>query len=490
MNISFSGSVLFLKTQLATLTGTTAAATTGFVGMGGGATVAAGGVGLLSKALSVFKLALAATGIGLAAVIIGEIASAFIQASDASEGSVVGLDAVTDAEEKLIAETKAAKEELMAFIKQGLEPIADSVKAQDSLFNLGKALKENGAAWDEYSVSGRANITALQSTIESYVTAFGGDAQLLANNLLALREYMIQMGMGGALAFDMLDMAIAETGVVAQKAVINFASLDSGFKSVSTGAGKAQTALEKMTKAFEKAFEKLDATTDLETSFDSLGKSLEENGKAVNSFTDTGRSNLKSLRDVIFSLKDSLAGSPQSLANNLASLRQAMIRLGITSQTAFEMVDQAIKATGKSGTATSDVIQAMVDTINEAGQASKKLTTITDYVSDLASVLDDALNNRYARQDARDSISSAWDAIAESAETARRSIDEANASINEMGANRSVLEYQLRVAIRYGDTLRAEALRAQIARTESDIAEKQQEIADAQQITNKIIVIN
>jgi TP901 family phage tail tape measure protein len=490
LGISLGGSITYLKTQLATLTGTAAVTTTGFVGMGAGAGVASAGVGTLSKSLGVLKLAMAATGIGLIAVVIGEIASAFIQAADASEGAVVGLDEVSDAARKVVEETAAAKAELMAFIKQGLEPIADSVKAQDSLFNLGKALRQNGQDWDEYSASGRANITALQSTIESFVTAFGGDAQVLADNLLALREYMIQMGMGGAIAFEMLDIAIAETGTVAKNTLVNFTSLDTGFKTISSGAGKAKTALEKMTEAFEKAFENIDATVNIEDLLDGFGKSLTENGNRIDAFSDSGRANFNSLRDVIFGLKDTLAGNPQSLANTLASLREAMIRVGITSGVAFQAVDTAMKATGKSGRATAEVINALVGTISQAAQEAKKLTTITDYVSDLSSVLSAALQNRYARQDARDSISSAWDAIAESASGATQAIEEATRAINDMRSTRGVLEYQLKVAIRYGDTLRAEAIRARISQVDSEMIAKREEVTKAQEAANKTLVGN
>lgn len=490
MNISLGGSFTFLKTQLATLTGASAGTTAGFVGMGAGAGVAAAGVGGLSKSLGVLKLAMASTGIGLIAVIIGEVASAFIQAADESNGAVVGLDEVSNAAREVAAEAAAAKSELMEFIKQGLEPLADSVKAQNSLFNLGKALQENGQDWDEYSVGGRENITTLQSTIESFVSAFGGDAQLLANNLLALRDYMIQMGMGGATAFAMLDLAIAETGVVAQKALVNFTSLDSGFKTISTGAGKAKTALEKMTEAFEKAFENLDATVNIEDAIDNLGNSLVKNGRSFDTFTEKGRANFGSLRDVIFGLKDTLAGNPQSLANTLASLREAMIRVGITSATAFEQVNIAMKATGKTGVATTEVINALAASITQAGEEAKELRTITDYVSDLSTVLKDALNNRYARQDARDSISSAWEAIAESARDAAKAIDEANSSIQGLRATRGVLEYQLKVAIRYGDTLRAEAIRNRLSEIDTEMTEKRQQLSEAQEESNKSLVGN
>jgi TP901 family phage tail tape measure protein len=490
MNISFGGSVLFVKTQLAALAGTTAAATTGFVGMGAGAGVAAGGVTGLSRALGVLRLALAATGVGLVAVVIGEIVSAFIQASDAAEEGVTGLDEFTEAEIELKKEAAAAKAELMALIKQGLEPIANSAKAQQSLFSLGKALKENGGNWDEYSEGGRANITALQSTIESYVTAFGDDSQILANNLLALREYMIQMGMGGAAAFAMLDLAIGETGVVAQKAVFNFASLEDAFNGAATGAGKAKTALELMTEALEKALKALDATADIESTLDDFGASISKNGTRIDLFTQSGRDNFKSLRDVIFGLNKMVDGDPQSLANALASLREAMIRLGITSVTAFQTVDLAIQATGRTGVATAEIINGLVSTISQAAQEAKGLRTITDYVSDLSSVLSDALENRYGRQDARDSITSAWNSIAEAASDAKKSVEEANASLNATRATKAMLEYQLSVALRYGDTLRAEAIRARLAEVNSEIISGQEDAAQAADEASMTLVGN
>ena len=167
-----------------------------------------------------------------------------------------------------------------------------------------------------------------------------------------------------------------------------------------------------------------------------------------------------------------------------------MIRVGITSSVAFDSVNTAIKATGRAGVATAQVINALVGTITQATQEAKKLTTITDYVSDLSSVLNDALENRYARQDARDSISSAWDAIAESARGAAEAIDEANASINDMRATRGVLEYQLRVAIRYGDTVRAQAIRARLSEVDSEIIAKREELAKVQEEANRSLTGN
>ena len=490
MGLSLGKFVMWLKEQLIALRATSAAASSGFVGMGAGANIAAGGIFTAATALRVFKLALAATGIGLAVVLIGELAAAFMNTFGSSDEAARGLDELNKELNKVQAEAEKAKSELIDFINKGLEPIMDASAAQESLFKLGQALRENGKNWSQYSTSGRANIAALDGTIKAFAQNFGGDSQELANQLLALKTYMIEMGMGGQLAFAMLDGAIAETGKVAVAAVGNFASLDDGFTNIAAGAGRVQTALEKMTEAFDKAFEKFNQRMELESTLDDFGKSLTENGKKLNIFTDSGRANVSALMKVIYSLKNRLAGNPQSLANSLASLREAMIRMGITSKAAFKMVDLAMSATGKKGKALKKVIDSLFGAISQSAEDSKPLRTITDYVNELSSVLDDAFNNRYAKQNASDSISSAWISIKESAQDAKKAIDDANASINEMQADKGILEYQLKVAIRYGDTLRAESIKAKLAKLNDQLIGKQADLADAQAQSNKSLVGN
>ena len=488
MSLSFGKGLTWLTGQITALRAGTAAASTGFVGMGASAGVAAGGLITLKGAV---RGLLAASGVGLLLVLLGEIGLAIYDAATEAENGGRALDELNESNRKLAEAAAKAKSELIELINQGLQPIAEMVSAEDNLFKLGQALQQNGKDWSTYTASGRANIGALQSTIAAFVVAFGGDEQVLANQLANLKLNLVAMGMGGALAFSMIDTAIEQTGKTVENSLLSILpSLDSGFTTMASGAGRVQTALEKMTEAFDKAFEKFNRRMNLEASLDDFGKSLAENGKKLNIFTDSGRSNLSALQKVIFSLKDRLAGNPQSLANALASLRRAMVIMGITSKSAFKMVDIAMDATGKKGRALKKVIEGLVGTISESMETAKPLRTITDFANDLSSVLDEALNNRYARQDAKDSISSAWNSIAESAEAAKKSIDDANASINEMTADRSILEYQLQVAIRYGDTLRAESIKAKLAKLNQDLADRQKDLADAQAEANKSLVGN
>jgi TP901 family phage tail tape measure protein len=488
--IIFKGSILGLIGQMMGLNVQSRATAAGIAGIGAASGGAAIGVTGLSTSMRVLKYALVSTGIAALVVVLGELAAVLMESADAAEEPVTGLDEVQQGLKAVREEANATTQELVDFINQALLPMSNLLKVENSLYSLGKALQDGKNDFSQYSVTGRANLSALQNTIEAYTLAAQGDQQVLADNLTALMNYMIGAGIGAAEAFAMIQIAIGETGKTAQDVVIDFASLIGGINGVSSSAGRAQTALEKMTEAFEKAFAKMDVRIAFEGALDDFGKALADNGKKINSFSKDGRANFTALRSVIFSLKDRLANNPQSLANSLASLRVAMVKMGITSKLAFKMVDIAIDTTGKKGRALKNVVDGLVQSLTESATNDQPLRTLTDYVNDLSNVLDDALNNRYAKQDSSDSISSAWITIKEAAEDAKKAIDDANASINEMQADRNVLQYQLQVAIRYGDTLRAESIKAKLAKLDADLVEKRQDLADAQAESNKSLVGN
>ena len=84
-----------------------------------------------------------------------------------------------------------------------------------------------------------------------------------------------------------------------------------------------------------------------------------------------------------------------------------------------------------------------------------------------------------------DNIASGWGSIAEKADQAARAIADANAEIKELTADRSVLEYQLTVAERYGDEQRAAIIRAKIAKIDANVADKKKDISDATETLTK-----
>lgn len=85
-----------------------------------------------------------------------------------------------------------------------------------SLDALGASLAQNGASFDMFSESGRANYAALQSVIAAATKAAGGDAAQLAANLVAIMQsleaYGINVGAAVPEIQALLDGALAESG--------------------------------------------------------------------------------------------------------------------------------------------------------------------------------------------------------------------------------------------------------------------------------------
>lgn len=475
------GTLAGLVAQLFGIAPAAKAASAGLFGLGAAGTAASAGIGKLAVAMRVMKLALASTGIGLAVVLIGELVSVLMQAGDAGDETVTGLDEVQQAVKKVRDEAQGATQELVDFVNQALLPMQNLLGVENALYSLGQALQKGKNDFSQYSVAGRANLSALQSTISAYTTAAQGDQQVLADNLTALMNYMISAGYGTAEAFKLIQVAIAQTGKTANAVLPDFSSLTGGFKDVGGGAGKAKTALEKLDEVLQKLFKNYDVKIGIQDSLDALGKSIATNGKVVGYSTKGMRDNLKALQDVITAFKESSNGDLSVFSGNLRSLRATLVQMGVTGTTAFKLIDTALAKTKGKGKSSAKEIAAIYAGIGNAlaTEQAKNIKTIGDYVSDLSSVLKDAFENRYGEQEAKDSITSAFDSIRESAADAADAIDDAVNSIAGLKADKGVLEYQLGIAIKYGDTLRANSIKAKLDKVNKDITDQEEAKAKA-----------
>jgi TP901 family phage tail tape measure protein len=140
-----------------------------------------------------------------------------------------------------------------------------------------------------------------------------------------------------------------------------------------------------------------------------------------------------------------------------------------------------------------EVAQTDLDYLNESLEdmedntkgVSKALRTVVDYANDLRSIFARSFEIRFGQQEALDSIASGWNNIAKKADSARDSIRDANAEIAELTADKSVLQYQLTVAQRYGDEERAAIIRAKIAKIDNNIADKRDKVSEATESLNR-----
>ena len=110
-------------------------------------------------------------------------------------------------------------------------------------------------------------------------------------------------------------------------------------------------------------------------------------------------------------------------------------------------------------------------------EAAEEVRTLLDYAGDLSKVFSRAFDLRFMSILSLDKITSAWRDFGETIQNARDSIDELVTQQRELIADRSIKQYFLSVAEAYGDTLRADKIRAELAKIDEDIAKGNEEIA-------------
>lgn len=266
-------------------------------------------------------------------------------------------------------------------------------------------------------------------------------------------------------------------------------------------AGKAKTALEKLLEKIASAFKFTDAFVAVRGSIASLGDSLNENGRSFDTFSEKGRSNISALQDTIKQLAERSRGNTQKFANDLVSLRKVLADSGVGAD-GLRTIDGVLRTIGKTGKVSKASIDEFTKALGKVSKQEASLLKIVEAVRNIASESKSAFDANFAYADSIDAVTLGWEAMAESQRQAsdriadlseeareaaasidevRISIDEANASIAEMTADRSKLEYQLQIAIKYGDALRAEEIKAKIASADADIAKERNNIAKANQ---------
>lgn len=139
---------------------------------------------------------------------------------------------------------------------------------------------------------------------------------------------------------------------------------------------------------------------------------------------------------------------------------------------------------------TSSTSDSMDDLSGSAGGAAKKIYLLTDYASDLESIFSRAFDIRFSGQSTMDAVTKSFSDMSQSTDDARQSIKDLNSDIDSLTSDKALQEYFLSVAEAYGDTIRAAELRAKIAKIDSDLAQKNKDLAKAQDKTNKTLVGN
>lgn len=347
------------------------------------------------------------------------------------------------------------------------------------------ALARDSIIGNIISVAG--TYSGLREQLEKQINTAGLESAIRA--FYALKMAADGIGLSAAIGiFDQMNLALEALGVGAS---VNL-------KVVEGSATKALTALQKLIAAIASASKFRNLFSDVQDSMEGLGESLAKNGKVFSIFTENGRSNISALDSVISSLAAKSGGNVTKFANDLASLRKALIESG-AGVGSLKVIDDITKQIGKTGKSSAHSVNQFADALKATGDSVRQLYKVKDAMDKIGSGLKRAFEAIYSQGDSLDSVTLGWLDMADAADAARESIASAgedisdarieiaklDAEIQGLAADKGKLEYQLSIALKYGDTLRANELRAEIAQLNADVLVKEDSISDANDSISK-----
>lgn len=139
---------------------------------------------------------------------------------------------------------------------------------------------------------------------------------------------------------------------------------------------------------------------------------------------------------------------------------------------------------------TADWADKLGDVGDSADEAAAEIRTLVDYANDLQSVFSRAFDLRFAGGSTLDAITSTFLTIQEASAESARNIAKMKAEIQGLQSDLSIQKYFLGIAIEYGDTKRAEAIQANIAKLQADLSDKTADLSDEQAKNSKELTGN
>jgi hypothetical protein len=127
-----------------------------------------------------------------------------------------------------------------------------------------------------------------------------------------------------------------------------------------------------------------------------------------------------------------------------------------------------------------------LDPVDDALARTVKSTR--SWASEVAGIFGEAFQNRFGRQQALDNINKQWLDMRKNVDDARKAIDETRRSMDSINADKTTLETQLEVAIRYGDTVREQKIRAELAQKTAELGNLQTQLQEQNKVINKSLL--
>lgn len=347
---------------------------------------------------------------------------------------------------------------------------------QGAMYDLAETLIENGGVIDAYSEEGRANMEALDATIQTLYQNSGEGGVHFADNLANLFAYIGGAGIELSGDIDYVRQLLVNTFNQQYGLDLSTAAARGSLQDFIADAIKAIEALAIIERRNIGALNMRAAggAGPLMNSFD------RETQMAISKATDdqlkTHQTQLRNYNDQISSLK---------------KLQSSLTKVEETGQKAGQQIYKALGEKrggggggGRSGgSGPKSAAAGAKKAKEEVKELTEELYTLSDYANDLSSIWDRAFDIRFSGSQTYDAITNSIREIQERFEDAeqrvrdyRLEMQRLRADLTGMQAELSQQQYFLSIALEYGDTARAEQIQARIAELNANIAEKQHEV--------------
>ena len=238
-----------------------------------------------------------------------------------------------------------------------------------------------------------------------------------------------------------------------------------------------------------------------------LGDSLGQNAGMWSAYSEGGRANMGALYSVIDAMAKQTPGDAAQIAGNMQALYRAIIEGGLATAPQIDFMRKQIAALiedagGKVKAPTitnfssmfsgiSKGADTMARNVQKAGNKVKEeIRTLVDYAKDLGGIFSRSFEIRFGADQAMDDITDGWLKVKDAAAKAAKEAAEYRAELQELAADRSIKKYWLSVAENYGDSLRADKLRAEIAELDKRQADAKENLTQAQDEASMSLVGN
>ena len=446
-------------------------------------------------------------------------------------GWTTGMHSAAEAQALLAQQTKTSTGEIQNQIvvmgQQSAAAIAQQVGSNATLTDLfqknASVINEAGLSYEGYvqalaAGQGDAYIAKLQAAVDGWGEAASRNSLITDENASHYAEYLEKAEQGQSLVdhlTDTTDTLSEALGINANSAEYTARAQEALGVSSSDAGDSMADLVDTAQSLADTLFGGANASASFEGAMYDLGNSLYTNGADFSAYSDAGRANLSALATVVNAAANAAGDDANALATNLTAILNSLSGYGVNVAQMFPqlvskasvgyvnklnaaMSQQSVTA-GYAAAQNKAYSSAAKSAGNSASAAAKKVYTLSDYVSDLSSVMKKAFDFRFGldqstddladafqklvdmKQDAQDAVTDAFSGLEDARKNVRDlrvDLQGLQADLNGLYADQGTLQYQLGVAIDYGDTLRQNEILAELEKNSADIASKQNDMTN------------